>query len=206
MALLGKIQGDLRNAIIAETDVFGREDLQLFTITPEDRILCLTSGGCNVLEYAIHGPERIYSIDINPCQGHIMELKLAALAALPYPDFYRLFGDGIHPSFSTLLDTHLSPYLSTPAYQFWKKNVEFSNLYETGGSGVAIRTFRYLVKVKRLGQSVHRLCACETIERQREVWNNELRPHFLSKTWIGLFNNHKFIWDYLGKMINFFIS
>jgi betaine lipid synthase len=29
---------------------------------------------------------------MNPCQGHILELKLAAAQALPYDEYFALFG------------------------------------------------------------------------------------------------------------------
>ena len=34
----------------------------------------------------------------------------------------RLFGEGKHSDFRTLLDEKLSPYLSSHAYQFWRRN------------------------------------------------------------------------------------
>lgn len=52
-------------------------------------------------------------IDMNPCQGHILELKLAAIQALEYNDFWLIFGEGRHPEFDKLLTTKLSPFLSS---------------------------------------------------------------------------------------------
>jgi betaine lipid synthase len=45
-------------------------------------------------------------------QGHILELKLAAIQALEYNDFWLLFGEGRHPDFERLLSTKIAPYLS----------------------------------------------------------------------------------------------
>lgn len=59
---------------------------------------------------------------MNPCQGHLLELKLAAAASLEYKDFWQLFGEGKHPNFRKLLSLNLSPYLSSHAYQFWAAN------------------------------------------------------------------------------------
>lgn len=52
----------------------------------------------------------------------MLELKLAAISALGYDDFFALFGDGKHAGFRKLLDEKLSPYLSSHAYQFWRRN------------------------------------------------------------------------------------
>lgn len=51
--------------------------------------------------------------DMNPCQGHILELKLAAVQALDYPDFWKIFGEGRHEDFDKLLTTKISPFLSS---------------------------------------------------------------------------------------------
>jgi betaine lipid synthase len=113
-----------------------RIDLKFLDLQKEDHMFVITSGGCNVLEYATKvGPERIHSVDLNPCQNHMLELKLAGLSELCYDDFWRLFGDGYINDFSTLLDTHLSPHLSPYAYHFWKQNANFKNLAKTGCSG-----------------------------------------------------------------------
>jgi len=50
---------------------------------------------------------------MNPCQGHILELKLAAIHALEYADFWKIFGEGRHPDFDILLTTKISPFLSS---------------------------------------------------------------------------------------------
>ena len=50
---------------------------------------------------------------MNPCQGHILELKLAAIQALDYQDFWMMFGEGRHPDFDRLLTSKLSPFLSS---------------------------------------------------------------------------------------------
>jgi betaine lipid synthase len=76
---------------------------------------------------------------VNPCQGHLLELKLAGIHALDYQEFWQLFGDGRHQDFATLLDTKLAPHLSAHAYAFWKSNVTSfdTHFYKQGYSGLA---------------------------------------------------------------------
>lgn len=173
-------------------------DLKVLDVNSSDNILCLTSGGCNALEYCLEGPNRVHCVDMNPCQGHLMELKLASISGLPYSDVWRLFGEGYHPDFASILDTHLSPYLSPQAFSFWKHNGSFNNFYETGCSGLAIRAFSFLVWFKGLHDVVERFSNAGTSEEQKEIWYNDLRPHFLDRKWIGLLNNYKFAWIALG--------
>ena len=89
-------------------------DVQRLNIKSTDRILAITSAGDNVLHYALAaGCEKIHAVDMNPCQGHILELKLAAIQALDYPDFWKIWGEGRHDNFEYLLDAKMSPYLSS---------------------------------------------------------------------------------------------
>ncbi len=82
-------------------------------ITDGDSILAITSAGDNVLHYAIRAKVEIQSVDMNPCQGHILELKLAASQSLDYADYWQMFGEGRHPRFEELLSSKMAPYMST---------------------------------------------------------------------------------------------
>ncbi|KAJ8325931.1 hypothetical protein QVD99_004097 [Batrachochytrium dendrobatidis] len=176
-----------------------RVDLEYMNIKPTDHMFVISSGGCNVLEYAAKvGPERIHCVDLNPCQNHMLELKLAGLSSMSYEDFWLLFGEGYIPKFSTLLDTHLSPHLSPYAYHFWKQTSGFSNLFKTGCSGLAIRVFQFVIRVRGLRPVVERMCSAPTLEEQNRIWLEELRPHLLSKWLIRILNNDRFLWGALG--------
>ena len=50
---------------------------------PHDTVLVITSAGCNALDYALAGPERVIAVDINPRQNALLELKLAGIRNLP---------------------------------------------------------------------------------------------------------------------------
>ena len=115
-----------------------RVDHRLLKIGCDDVILCITSAGDNLLDYLISSnPRHIHAVDLNPNQNHLLELKVAAFQALPYIDFWKLFGEGKHTEFRGLLIDRLSPYMSSQALQFWLKNAKiFSSsggLFETGG-------------------------------------------------------------------------
>ena len=50
---------------------------------PDDNVLVITSAGCNALDYALAGPRHVYAVDLNPRQNALLELKKAAIRALP---------------------------------------------------------------------------------------------------------------------------
>jgi betaine lipid synthase len=93
-------------------------DMQHLELTSEDSLLCITSAGDNALHCkyggvlltrfvagpdlqllpdAIDGPpgqqpKMISCVDMNPCQGHLLELKLASIRALDFENHWKVSG------------------------------------------------------------------------------------------------------------------
>ena len=89
-------------------------------IQPNETVLAITSGGCNVLGFLLFDPEVIYSIDINPTQSYLLELKIAAIKTLAFDEFISFAGirnDGGREA----MYTRLRPLLSDDAQAFWDK-------------------------------------------------------------------------------------
>ncbi|CAO1600314.1 hypothetical protein XANCAGTX0491_004007 [Xanthoria calcicola] len=180
-----------------------RADQRLLQISDNDTILCLTSGGDNLLEYLVTAsPRRIHAVDLNPNQNHLLELKVAAFQALPYCDVWKMFGEGQHPDFRRLLLDKLSPHLSSQAFQFWAKHVgrftSSTSFYDYGGSGHAIRLVRSLAWLSGLRNEIQKLCTSKTRNEQREIWGR-IRPMILSRAlhW-ALVGTEWFLWKAAG--------
>src|SRR5665213_2520611 len=88
-------------------------------IKSNDAILAITSGGCNVLGFLLSDPEIIYSIDINPAQSWLLELKIAAIKSLGFDDFISFAGLK-QDSNRLSLYKKIKPLLSKEAFEFWK--------------------------------------------------------------------------------------
>jgi S-adenosylmethionine-diacylglycerol 3-amino-3-carboxypropyl transferase len=92
-------------------------------IKSKDSVLAITSGGCNVLGFLLFDPEIIYSIDINPSQSYLLELKIAAIKNLDFEEFISFSGiqscdDRIH------LYEKIRSDLCTDAQAFWNDHTE----------------------------------------------------------------------------------
>ncbi|CAK7198564.1 hypothetical protein SEUCBS139899_001227 [Sporothrix eucalyptigena] len=183
-----------------------RVDERLLKLNENDVVLAITSAGDNILSYALQSPARIHAVDLNPSQNHLLELKVAAYTAqIPYEDFWLLFGAGKHPGFRELLITRLSPHLSSRGFQYWLRNERvFSKasgrgLYDTGGSKNAIRLFRYLSYAFGLRGAVQAMLSAKTLNEQREIWRQKIRPTLLSRTLSRLIvSQESFLWAALG--------
>lgn len=149
------------------------------------------------------------NLDHSPNQNHLLELKLAAFAALDYTDIWKLFGEGKHPAFTKLLINNLSPHLSSQAFDYWlhKGPRTFATtgpgLYHTGGSRHALKLISWLATLLGIRSDVARLCTAETLAEQREIWTKRVRrvmlSQFLAHTVIG---SERFLWKALGVPAN----
>ncbi|KAI0847088.1 hypothetical protein F5Y00DRAFT_125601 [Daldinia vernicosa] len=181
-----------------------RVDERILKLKSDDVVLAITSAGDNLLSYALQGPARIHAVDLNPTQNHLLELKVAAFSSLPYEDFWKIFGEGKHPEFRSLLISKMSPHLSSRAFQYWLSNHHIftktqGGLYDTGGSKHGIRIFRWISRVFGCRSAVKELLAAKTLNEQREIWRNKIRPALLSRL-VSKFvvSQESFLWTALG--------
>jgi len=69
-------------------------DRAALRIAPGERVLAVTSGGDNVLDLLRDDPAAIVSIDLNPVQAWLFELKREGMRRLDRPAFLELLGIG----------------------------------------------------------------------------------------------------------------
>ncbi|CAI6340306.1 unnamed protein product [Periconia digitata] len=183
-----------------------RADARLLKVTPDDVVLAIGSAGDNILSFCLENPRRVHAVDLNPSQNHLLELKVAAFTALGYADVWKLFGEGKHASFRTLLVEKLSPHMSSAAFQFWLQNgpsvfsePKSKGLYYSGGSGNALRLIGWLFRILGLTPELEALCTAQTLAEQRDIWNRSLKSVLHSKllTW-AILSNEKWLWKALG--------
>lgn len=182
-----------------------RTDSRILKINSEDVILAITSAGDNILSYAIERPKRIHAVDLNPSQNHLLELKVAAFRALSYKDVWKLFGEGKHEDFHSLLLENLSPHLSSQAFDYWlnKGPATFDpkgkGLYCTGGSRHALQLVQWLGALLGIKKDMLKLCQAQTLNEQREIWTTRVRRVLLSQL-LSYFvvGSERFLWKALG--------
>ncbi|KAI0699007.1 hypothetical protein BC835DRAFT_1268331, partial [Cytidiella melzeri] len=202
-----KEHGEFRSWIYGFTWEDPQVDMEHLDVREEDTLFVITSAGDNALHYAISArPRRIHCVDMNPCQqGHLLELKLAAAIALTYDEFWAMFGEGKIDRFEEVLDTKLSPYLSSVAYQFWRANTAAfrSCFHMCGYSGHALRLAKWAFWLGGVKEWVQKFVSAETVEEQGRIWDEHLRPVLLAPWIARLFlANPAFCWNALGVPMN----
>jgi betaine lipid synthase len=181
-------------------------DMRLLKPTSNDVILAIGSAGDNILAFCLENCRRVHAVDLNPSQNHLLELKVAAFTALGYQDVFKLFGEGKHADFRNILIQKLSPHLSSEAFQFWLHNgpstfasSSSKGLYYSGGSGNALAIAGWLFRLLGMTEDVRKLCAAQTLNEQREIWQRSIKTVLHSKilTW-AILGNEKWLWKALG--------
>jgi S-adenosylmethionine-diacylglycerol 3-amino-3-carboxypropyl transferase len=163
-----------------------RLDRVALELGPGDRLLVITSAGCNALDYALDEPERIDTVDVNPRQNALLELKQVAIRQLDYETFFELFGRGRLAGWREIYQAKIQPHLSPAARKFWDKKYKFfsgkgrrPSFYFRGSSGFFAWSINgYVNRIAKIRPQVDRLLAATSLDEQREVYEREVKPVF----------------------------
>ena len=164
-------------------------DRQALNFRSDDRVLVITSAGCNALDYALAGPARIHAVDANPRQTALIELKIAGIRRLDFDDFFALFGTGRHPGFADIYRSRLRPELSPFAQAYWDRHGDWfaargrhGGLYYRGLSGRVARGFGAYVALRpKLRDGIEALLECRDLDQQRAVYEASVAPQLWTR-------------------------
>mmetsp|Transcript_20159 Transcript_20159/g.56144 ORF Transcript_20159/g.56144 Transcript_20159/m.56144 type:complete len:687 (-) Transcript_20159:861-2921(-) len=156
-------------------------DMEVMDINPKDRVLTLTSGGCNALNLLLHGAGEVVSVDCNPAQSALLELKVCAIQHLEYDDVWQMFGEGRHPRIESIYERTLAPFLSQTSNKFWCKRLWYfkKGLYFQGGMGNLCWVVQCLLAFLGFSNTVKRIANAPTLEEQRHIYDSTLLLRFI---------------------------
>jgi S-adenosylmethionine-diacylglycerol 3-amino-3-carboxypropyl transferase len=168
-------------------------DREALRLTTNDRVLVVTSAGCNALDYALAGA-RVLAVDVNPRQNHLLELKCAGIRELDFEGFFELFGRGASCRARDLY-AELRSRLPAPSRAFWDREIRLfdprqvrgGSFYYGGSSGLfAHAIVRWIRSVARLWSLVERVLASSSLDEQLGIYHGELRHRLLGEALLGL--------------------
>lgn len=93
-------------------------DRTALEIRSGDTVFCITSGGCNALAFLLDDPDRVIALDLNPSQGHLLDLKRCALERLGHGELLELMGARDSERRSALY-ARIRPALGEDARRYW---------------------------------------------------------------------------------------
>ena len=168
-----------------------RVDIQALQLDGNSRVLVISSGGCNALNYLLEHPRSITAVDLNRHHIYLLRLKLAALKHLPgYENFFAYFGVGRGKDTGSDYLRYVAPNLDHETRQFWESNtligslfygdrISFfrdTGLYDHSRNGYFLRFFHWLSR--RLGCRIESVLNAHTLEEQAAIYKNHIDPFF----------------------------
>ncbi|MDZ4310107.1 MAG: DUF3419 family protein [Cypionkella sp.] len=96
-------------------------DMAALQIRPSDNLICIASGGCNVMSYLSARPNSIIAVDLSPAHVALGRLKLAAAQHLPdQAQFYDFFGRADLAGNIAAYDQFIAGHLDPATREFWE--------------------------------------------------------------------------------------
>lgn len=155
-----------------------RLDREVMGLDAESEVVMITSAGCNVLDYLLDGPRAIHTIDVNPRQNALLELKRALIERGEFEELFGMLGCGAHLRHREIY-AETRGGLSEEARRFWDRRISFfdprrvkGSFYFHGTAGVAAWLMGRAMFQSRPSLRNYAECLLEagSLEEQREVF------------------------------------
>lgn len=146
---------------------------EALVITDDDIVFSITSGGDNTLSLLLQNPKKIFSIDINPVQNYLTELKLHAPRVLGYEQYLEFLGVQDSNKRAEYFN-QVSDLLSKEACSWFRENIGLveGGVIHAGKFETYLNRFRkYLLPLVHSRQTVSQFIAQSTLEDQVTFYN-----------------------------------
>jgi S-adenosylmethionine-diacylglycerol 3-amino-3-carboxypropyl transferase len=177
--------GFVYNQIWEDPDV----DAEALRLDADSRVMTISSGGCNVLNYLTHGVASVDAVDLNANHLHLLKLKIQGLSRFPaHDDFFAFFGNARNPENVRRYETYIRPHLDEHDRHHWEggelrkrlKRERFRyferGLWKYSSMGTFL-SFMHRVARQR-GRDPSRILACRSLAEQEAVFAREIAPFF----------------------------
>jgi S-adenosylmethionine-diacylglycerol 3-amino-3-carboxypropyl transferase len=161
-------------------------DIEGLALQPGDNIVCIASGGCNLMSYLTIAPGSISAVDLSPAHVALNRLKIAAATALPdHGAFYDFFGHADRPGNPALYDRHIAPVLDPESRAWWEarqgrmpRRIDMftRGFYRFGALGRFIGAMHVVARIG--GVDFAPLLAARTLDDQRAFFDTRIAPLF----------------------------
>lgn len=159
-------------------------DMAALDLGPGDNLICIASGGCNMMSYLTAGPRSVTAVDLSPAHVALGRLKLAAAQHLSQAQFFDLFGRADRAGNAAVYDRYLAPHLDAETRAYWEARAPLRRritmfgrgFYRFGLLGRFLGAVRLLARLG--GVDFRRFLASRTLEDQRRYFEAEVAPLF----------------------------
>ncbi|MEM1038838.1 MAG: DUF3419 family protein [Pseudomonadota bacterium] len=177
-------------------------DMAGLDIQPGDTMICIASGGCNVMSYLTADPGRILAVDLSPAHIALLELKKAAAQSLGDHDaYFQVFGHADRVGSAKLLRQQVLPKLTERDRAYWEGRKGISSwltgrrpldlfdrgFYRHGLLGWFIGSAHTLARL--FGVKVKDVLHAKTLGGQKQFFDTQIAPLIDRKLVRKIINN-----------------
>jgi S-adenosylmethionine-diacylglycerol 3-amino-3-carboxypropyl transferase len=95
-------------------------DMTALAIAPSDHVVCIASGGCNMMSYLTAAPAAVTAVDLSPAHVALGRLKILAAQRLPHHEaFHDFFARADRSENLRRYDELLAPALDPETRAWW---------------------------------------------------------------------------------------
>jgi S-adenosylmethionine-diacylglycerol 3-amino-3-carboxypropyl transferase len=168
-----------------------RVDIEALMIDADSRILTISSGGCNALNYLLENPQSVTAVDLNRHHIYLLNLKIAAMSALDdYDEFFEFFGNGKGANAVPIFESRIAPELDDATRAFWLskslggrlrygRRIDIfggSGLYDHSRNGYFLRFFHKFAHIA--GCRPEEVLKAKSPAEQAELFQKWIAPFF----------------------------
>lgn len=159
--------------------------IEALSIRPDDTVLSITSGGDNTAALLLASSQKVVSIDLNPTQNYLLELKIAAAKNLNYDEYLEFLGVTKSKDRTQFFEK-VRPFLSHGTNAWWS---EHKDLLDIGVANCGrFERFtawfaRYILPFVHSKRTITKFLSVESLEEQRNFYRNR----WDSKRWRFVF-------------------
>lgn len=163
-------------------------DMEALQIQPEDNVVCIASGGCNMLSYLTANPASIVAVDLSPAHVMLNKLKLATVQHVPdHATLFAMLVRGDQPGNVLDFDTYVGPFLDAETRGYWnartltgpRKRILARGLYRHGLLGRFIGAVHLVAQLARVDFAP--LLSAQSLAEQQDFYNKQIVPLYDSR-------------------------
>ncbi|MBD3625088.1 MAG: DUF3419 family protein [Rhodobacteraceae bacterium] len=160
-------------------------DMAALQLGPDDNLVCIASGSCNMMSYLTAGPASVTAVDLSPAHVALGRLKLAAAQRLPdHAAFYQFFARADLDSNMALYDRYLQGQLDPETRAFWdgraplRRRISLfqDGFYRHGVLGRFLGATHLLARLSRVDFAP--LLAARSLAEQQAFFDRQIAPLF----------------------------
>lgn len=115
-------------------------DQHFLNINENDTLLCITTGGDNILNYLQHNPKKIVSLDLNKHQNYLLKMKIALIRVCNQQEYLGIIGNQSEDSYALFCEKfeliQKDQLLEEDCLAYWIENKHIMrNFIYSGASG-----------------------------------------------------------------------